>query len=58
VLRGSQSKQQEDSMNERGTYQAPAIKELGSLQELTQVNKYFNKNADFTYPTGFSFNFS
>jgi hypothetical protein len=50
--------QQEDHMDVRGTYQAPAIKELGSLHELTQTNKYFSKSSDFTYPCHFTFNFS
>ena len=49
------------------TYVAPAITDIGSLQELTQygppgpggsTTKIPSVSADYHYPAGYSFNFS
>lgn len=47
----------------RDDYEAPALSELGTLHDLTLTpksskTKVTSPNADFTYPTPFSFSFA
>lgn len=54
-------------MGDRAAYIAPAVSEVGSLEDLTQfgppgpggsTTKVFASPADYSYPNHFSFNFS
>ncbi len=46
---------------EKHDYERPSIRRMGSLAELTlgqNTNKYSSSSSDYTYPVGYSFNFS
>jgi hypothetical protein len=58
VLRAGFSEERVMSMDSKTEYQAPTIKDIGSLHEVTLTNKVFAHPSDYHYPHHLSFNFS